>query len=329
MRGQERERGRSASKRDREGASKAHQTIPCTHSWPPVCASHRQELRTETLGKSTLARSMGRGTQSARDYMQAHSSHAQIAVVRKAEGAYRIKEEHARQADERQNLTKAYKIERVRFEEEWASRIAAVEAECAEKERVLLEIHEIARADCETRIEKDVGRMRYKATSTLLQLEDTEKKLVRLNEFKEAAEVSSRAHRQRTVEQALFERSKAHVGSRPREVLTETQEAEMRNLMQRCHSLRVAVRREKDQAFEVFKQKYRNLEADLAHSHSIEFSLRPEMGPVQTHKSRSTQSSTFRGTLKYESLAGTKFDVPDVSSLPPIPASEMRPTTSD
>ena len=30
-----------------------------------------------------------------------------------------------------------------------------------------------------------------------------------------------------------------------------------------------------------------------------------------------------RGTLKYESLAGTKFDVPDVSSLAPIPANEL------
>lgn len=288
-----------------------------------------QELRTETFGKSSLARSMGRGTQSARDYMQAHASHGQIAVVRKAENTFRVKEEHTRQADERANLAKAYKIEKVRFEEEWAGRVAAVEAECAEKERVLLEVHEVARADCEKQIEKDIGRMRYKATSTLLQLEDTEKKLVRLNEYKEAAEVSSRAHRQRTIEQAAFERSKSHVGSRPREVLTEMQEAEMRNLMQRCHSLRVAVRREKDQAFEVFKQKYRNLEADLGHSHAIEFSLAPEMGAVQTHKSRSTQSSTFRGTLKYESLAGTKFDVPDVSSLPPIPASEMRPTPTD
>jgi len=39
---------------------------------------------------------------------------------------------------------------------------------------------------------------------------------------------------------------------------------------------------------------------------------------VQSHKSRSARSSTFRGTLKYESLAGTKFDVPDVSTLAPL-----------
>ena len=72
----------------------------------------------------------------------------------------------------------------------------------------------------------------------------------------------------------------------------------------------------------MFKQKYRNLEADLTHAHKIEFSMRPEIGAVHAQRSRSTQSSTFRGTLKYESLAGTKFDVPDVSSLAPIPDTE-------
>ena len=99
----------------------------------------------------------------------------------------------------------------------------------------------------------------------------------------------------------------------------------MRNLLQKCHALRVAVRREKDQAFEVFKQKYRNLEADLGHAFALEFPLgdyRAEVGEVHAYPSRSKQSSTFRGTLKYESLAGTKCDVPDVSSLAPIPSDE-------
>jgi hypothetical protein len=34
------------------------------------------------------------------------------------------------------------------------------------------------------------------------------------------------------------------------------------------------------------------------------------------------RSSTFRGTLKFESLAGTKFDVAGVSTLDPIPDNE-------
>ena len=57
---------------------------------------------------------------------------------------------------------------------------------------------------------------------------------------------------------------------------------------------------------------------DLEHAHAIEYSLPAEIGQVQSYKSRSNQASTFRGTLKLESLVGTKFDVPDVSKMAPI-----------
>ena len=153
-------------------------------------------------------------------------------------------------------------------------------------------------------------------------MEDTERKLARMSDFKGAADMSSRAVRRRAEEEAAHEQIKGEMGLRPRQVLVQTQEGEMRHLLQKCHSLRVAAKREKDAAFEALQQKYRNLEADLEHAHKVEFSLRAEIGAVQSHKSRSKQASTFRGTLKYESLAGTKFDVPAVSSLPPIPADE-------
>ena len=56
----------------------------------------------------------------------------------------------------------------------------------------------------------------------------------------------------------------------------------------------------------------------IEHAHAIEYSLPAEIGQVQSYKSRSNQASTFRGTLKLESLVGTKFDVPDVSKMAPI-----------
>ena len=163
-----------------------------------------------------MARSSGRGTLASRDYHMAAVTHGHIAVEKKNEAAFRKKQEYARQGEERTNLTKAYKIEKGRFEDEWAERIATVEAECAEKERVLKEVHEIARMDVEKLIEKKVAATRYKATSTLLQLEDTERKLARLNEFKEAAEVAARAHRQRLLDRAAFERDRSKLGTRPR-----------------------------------------------------------------------------------------------------------------
>ena len=81
---------------------------------------------------------------------------------------------------------------------------------------------------------------------------------------------------------------------------------------------RVEARRKQGKALDVLKQKFRNLETDQSHAHAIEFHLQAEIGPVQTHKSRSSQASTFRGTLKRESLVGTKFDVPDVSKMVPV-----------
>ena len=65
-------------------------------------------------------------------------------------------------------------------------------------------------------------------------------------------------------------------------------------------------------------RRFRNLGMDLEHAHAIEYSLPAEIGQVQSYKSRSNQASTFRGTLKLESLVGTKFDVPDVSKMAPI-----------
>ena len=75
------------------------------------------------------------------------------------------------------------------------------------------------------------------------------------------------------------------------------------------------MRREKADAVKVLSQRYRNLGADLSHAHAIETHLPAEVGMILAQPSRSQHASTFRGTLKFESLKGTKFDVPSVSSM--------------
>ena len=180
-------------------------------------------LREEIATKSTLAQTLGRGTQAPRDYLEAHANVGKIATTHVDEEKFRKKEELSRQAEERANLAKAYKIEKGRFEAEWAQRFDVVEADCNDKVLVMKEIQEVALADSETDIAKKIAQMRYKATSTLLQLQDTETKLAKLHEYKDAAEVSARAHRQRGYEEAKWEASKAHQGTRPRAVLMELQ----------------------------------------------------------------------------------------------------------
>ena len=97
-----------------------------------------------TMGKllSDTQRLSTRGS-----YMEANAAFEQIAVVKAAEKAHRVREESARQLEERRNLDRAYRIEKVRFEAEWARRIEEVESECDEKMRILREVHDIARQD--------------------------------------------------------------------------------------------------------------------------------------------------------------------------------------
>ena len=121
-------------------------------AWPDIeCSvclsrSRRAELKGETFRQSTMAQTTRTGSRGAasRGYLMANASFAQIDVVKRQEREVRKREEEERQKQEQLNLSKAYKIEKARFEAEWAGRIEAVEAECAEKERVLKEVREIA-----------------------------------------------------------------------------------------------------------------------------------------------------------------------------------------
>ena len=278
-------------------------------------------------------------------YMLAQSTHDQIAGVVEDEKAHRVEEEKVRQREERLKLDRAYRIEKERFEAEWAERARLVEGESEEKLKVLREVLAIARDDVERELaaKAKAVALQFKASSKLLTLEDTERRLVGAREYAQAEEVARRARRLRKQEEARYERNKGGFIVKRREAMAKLQEAEMANLEQKCHGAKVQVRREREEALVVLKQRcarldlsphappaasltrrpplprrFRNLGMDLEDAHAIEYSLPAEIGQVQSYKSRSNQASTFRGTLKLESLVGTKFDVPDVSKMAPI-----------
>jgi len=270
-----------------------------------LCADRVAELRSQTIG------SLSRG-----DYSSAQTSFDAIGTVRQDQHKERIGQEKKRQSGEKIHLEKAYAIEKERFAAEWAVKLEAVDKRCEQKLLELAETHEVQRADLETELAKKLAQHRYKKSSTLLSLEDTERRLGLANEFKQAAEVGSRAAAQRKIEQDAFEARRRQIESRPRSDLATAQASEQRILDQKCHGMRVEVKREKEQAAEVLRQRYRNLEADLTHAHAIEVDLPAEVGTICiSQPSRSSASSTFYGTLKFESLAGTKFDCPDVTSM--------------
>ena len=196
------------------------------------------------------------------------------------------------------------------------------------------------RADLERELSAKLAVMRFRASPKLLELEDQEKRLARGKEFKGAAEIGARAARLRMKEMAAFNERGKQIQQKPRTEFEAAVQAEMRNLKQKCHAMRLNVKREKAQvrsllyqpcatrptklsanlqcylhpklvmqAYAIFEQRYRNLDADLTHAHAIEYKAPAEVGPVLSNPSRSAHSSTFRGSLMLGTISGTKFDV--------------------
>lgn len=252
-------------------------------------------------------------------FLTAQREHDNIAVVKQDLQDSRMKEEYKRQQAERASLGSSYSLEKGRFEGQWASEAETMEEKCDRKLGVLKEVHEIQLENLEVAIASKIENARFKASCKLLELEDMSTRLGRCKEFKQAAEVGSRAHKLRKEEEAAFERALAQAVAKERAELAARQVSEMRVLMQKCHGLRVGVSREREKDMELLQLRYRNLECDLTHAHALEPNLPAEIGFIRTYRSRGEHASTFRGTLKFEALAGTKFDCPAVSQMPPLP----------
>ena len=192
-----------------------------------------EDLKSDTGKNATMAKTATRRIDATKSYMTAAATFGQIATVRQKESEFRVKQEEARQKEETLNLQKSFKIERQRFEAEWQRRAEEVDKQCKEHERVLAEVHQIATVASEKRIAAEQEGMRFKASSDLLSLQDTEKKLSGAHEFKDASEVATRSFKLKAIEEARFDRSKASYATKPREELAARQIAEMR----RCVSL--------------------------------------------------------------------------------------------
>ena len=61
------------------------------------------------------------------------------------------------------------------------------------RQAILLEKQEIARVDREKEVAEHVSKIRFKKSSTLLQLEDTEKKLAKQHDFKQVRRTAPRS----------------------------------------------------------------------------------------------------------------------------------------
>ncbi|KAG8464030.1 hypothetical protein KFE25_000198 [Diacronema lutheri] len=237
----------------------------------------------------------------------------------------RVEHERQRQAKERVRLDKAWAVERERFEQEWARRASALEADNAQRIRVLEEVHMYALEEHEAAATVRRAAMHYRMSKGLLEYSLTEKQLALGERYDEAIIVKKRSDALRRREERAFDRTASAKFDLERERLDAAQQSEMDNLRQKCHALSVAHERERGEAFAVLRQKYKNLDKDVAHAFAMEFNAPPACEVLPTNVSRAQQSSTFRGTLKLESLSGSKGAIARLSELPEPPAVDTDP----
>jgi len=259
------------------------------------------------------------------EYKASHAAKTEREAAEASMQQARVDRELSRQAKERSRLEKGWLRESERFDAEWAARTAQLEAENAERIRVLEEVQHYAREELETSIEKRHAASHYRMSKGLLEYSLTEKQLALGERFDEAIAVKKRTDVLRRREERAHEKELHAKFDAERERLQAAQKAEMDNLVQKCHALKVSHMRARAKALAVLKQKYKNLDKDMAHAFTMEFKAPPACEVLPTAVSRADHGSTFRGTIKIESLAGSKGAIPNLSELPPAPIEDTEP----
>ncbi|KAJ1617233.1 hypothetical protein T492DRAFT_1101425 [Pavlovales sp. CCMP2436] len=210
----------------------------------------------------------------------------------------RFDREKQRQAKERIRLDKGWVAERDRFEREWDVRRATLGRKSRERLRVLAEVQLFARDAHEALQSKRGKGMHYRMSKGLLEYSLTERSLALGERYDEASTVKKRADVMRTRDSIKKKSSWRQI------VLND----ERGRAEEKLYDIHVPGR--------LLRQKYKNLTQDVEHAFTMEFHTPPICEVVLSNVSRGKQSSAFRGTLKLESLSGSKGAIPNLSELP-------------
>lgn len=258
------------------------------------------------------------------DYFGSHAAKVDRINLEAAMQEARMARELGRQGRERESLAKAWDAEKARFMETWDERFASCVQVNHERLRVLAESQGHARDELDRKLQKLERSAHYRMSKGLLEYSMTEKRLALDERFDEAVAVKKRTDVLRSREMAQHSKAVAAKLEGQRDQLRSAQLAETENLEQRCHARKVALEREKREAFRVLRQKYKNLAHDAEHAFVMEFKAPPacEILPTAAHRGRGV-GSTFMGTWKLTSFAGAKGTVPNLSELPPPPPEDV------
>eukprot|EP01028_Stygiella_incarcerata_P001216 TRINITY_DN11934_c0_g1_i1.p1 TRINITY_DN11934_c0_g1~~TRINITY_DN11934_c0_g1_i1.p1 ORF type:complete len:304 (-),score=108.10 TRINITY_DN11934_c0_g1_i1:231-1142(-) len=253
----------------------------------------------------------------ARDLDKAKDLQTAVSRAYEEEDSKLVEQEKRRQKIEKEKLDASFEVMTRQFEEKWEKLDAEAEAECIAKESALKETHNFEWKQLEESIEVVVSRATLKYSPKVIEMQDTERRLLALGHYMEAKEVHRRLNVEEEREKMAFEDALHRRIEHRRETLRKKQEGEKKFLTQQIANLRSRARLRRQEAEKVLQQKRANLVQDMEHSHEMEFRrVREARGmPIESHSSHEKTSSTYRGSLLLERHHGNKYLLPSLCAL--------------
>jgi hypothetical protein len=264
-----------------------------------------------------------------KDELQRSKNYEEAAQVRDRLGALKdeflslqLDNKREEQARERALLDQAVARFGQANERSSAAADAAMEAECAERRRVLLHSHSIQRDNLEELI-GSMHRPPLRHSRLLLDMLQSEKHLARLDQYEEARALGRRVATLRPHEAELHESRLDGRLELLRRKLAERQAFELRKLDERLHDLRLRRERSRDSLEVLTALRLRHHRTDMESRHAILGRPEPfcavragKVRPVVQKRKHYTETDVaFRGTQLVHSGRGTSAAVLGTVSL--------------
>ena len=171
-----------------------------------------------------------------------------------------------------------------------------------------LSAHEIQRENLEIELLR-IPRPRIKYSKRCIELMKAEHELIRLAQYDDARKVNAMLKRIKPMEEKRFYQKFDEMLDERREHLRKEQAVDLVRLDEKLKGLQWKDVRQREKELSIGKQRLLNHQHDMAHTHSLERMLRPEMSVKpsalwQKRKNFNNTSASLRGQQLFEAAKG-------------------------
>jgi len=288
-------------------------SLPSLSSLPPSRSLSRLEMTRsirsiEWDGKNLHDIDQRRASSvAARKYPQAKMHYTTMLDLKSEYQQAQTQRERNRQTDEVKKLHDAFAHLQHDLSTEWDTKMEHFLEECETMWKHLEQRHKVQFDELNKECEP-LRRLKPKFSPEMLRMMTCEKTLASLHRYDECQEMRRRVQIRMNVELTDFRNAIADRIKLRFDRLGKRQEEDRQTLSQTIHGLRTKIRRKRENASNVQKQRLKNNEHDMSHAHANEFIDIQARVPglvVQPRASYRRKSSTYRGTLVCRKMAAT------------------------